>query len=102
MAPVTRTETILSQIWSEVLGVPQVGVWDNFFQLGGHSMRALGVVSRANQAGLKLDLHDIFENPTIGKLAALVELSDAVQAEQGIVTTGEIALLTAIRLLFTN
>jgi len=102
VAPVTRTETILSQIWSEVLGIPQVGVRDNFFQFGGHSLRALGVVSRANQAGLKLNPHDIFENPTIEKLATLVEFADVVQAEQGIITTGDTALLPSVHRFITN
>ncbi|HXE42823.1 MAG TPA: condensation domain-containing protein, partial [Candidatus Baltobacteraceae bacterium] len=70
VAPRTRAEETLVKIWCEVLGVQKIGVRDNFFELGGHSLMATQVVSRIRDAfQIELPLHDLFESPTIEKLA---------------------------------
>ncbi len=72
--PRTPTEEALAEIWQSVLGVPQVGVYDNFFALGGHSLLATRVISRAQQAfQIAIPLRAIFEAPTVAGLAAAVE-----------------------------
>ncbi len=72
-APRTPTEATLAAIWAEVLGLPAVGVTDNFFALGGHSLLATQVVVRAREA-LKVDLplRAIFQAPSVAELAALL------------------------------
>jgi amino acid adenylation domain-containing protein len=62
-------EKILAEIWSQVLHVAHVGIHDNFFELGGDSILSIQIVSKANQAGLNLTPKDIFEHPTVAKLA---------------------------------
>jgi amino acid adenylation domain-containing protein/non-ribosomal peptide synthase protein (TIGR01720 family) len=84
--PRTSVEETLAKIWSEVLGVEQLGVHDNFFRLGGDSILSIQIVSRCNEAGLRLTPRQIFEHPTIADLATVAGRSDAVQAEQGLVT----------------
>jgi non-ribosomal peptide synthase protein (TIGR01720 family) len=96
VAPRTATEETLAQIWAEALGLERVGIRDNFFELGGHSILALGVISRANQAGLRIALREIFEHQTIDQLAARAESGSTVQAEQGIIV-GETALTPILR-----
>jgi amino acid adenylation domain-containing protein/non-ribosomal peptide synthase protein (TIGR01720 family) len=91
VAPRTPTEEALAQIWAEVLGLERVGIRDNFFELGGHSVFALAVISRANQAGLRIALREIFEHQTIDRLTAVLESGSTVRAEQGIII-GETAL----------
>ncbi|WP_143665057.1 non-ribosomal peptide synthetase, partial [Streptomyces cacaoi] len=91
-APRTRTEEVLAGVWQQVLGVEQVGVEDNFFDLGGDSILSLQVVSRVRRAGFRLSSRDVFLRPTVGALAAgLVEESAGVVpcAEQGVVV-GEV------------
>ncbi|RMF29114.1 MAG: amino acid adenylation domain-containing protein, partial [Chloroflexi bacterium] len=85
VAPRTREEEILAQIWAEVLGVERVGVHDNFFELGGDSILSIQVIARANQAGLRLTPRHLFQAPTVAGLAALAGTGRAVEAEQGIV-----------------
>jgi acyl carrier protein len=73
-APRSPTEEALAEIWQGVLGVPQVGVHDNFFALGGHSLLATRVLSRVQQAfQITIPLRAIFEAPTVAGLAVVVE-----------------------------
>jgi amino acid adenylation domain-containing protein len=72
--PTTQTEQVLSNIWSSLLGLDRVGIQDNFFDLGGHSLVATQLVSRIRQAfKIELSVRALFENPTIKELAAVVE-----------------------------
>ncbi|MGF3027305.1 amino acid adenylation domain-containing protein, partial [Methylobacterium aquaticum] len=66
----TETERVLAGIWRDVLGLPQVGISENFFAVGGDSISALQVVHRARQAGLSLTPRDLFRQPHLGALAA--------------------------------
>lgn len=74
IAPQTPTEQILAQIWRELLGLEEVGVTDNFFEYGGHSLLAIQLVSRVRSTfQLDLPLHSFFDAPTVRDLAALIE-----------------------------
>jgi aryl carrier-like protein len=68
--PSTPTEAVLAAIWARVLGRERVGVRDSFFELGGDSILALQVVARARQAGLALQPRQLFQHPSIARLAA--------------------------------
>jgi amino acid adenylation domain-containing protein/non-ribosomal peptide synthase protein (TIGR01720 family) len=91
VAPRDHAEEILAGIWADVLGVERVGVEDNFFALGGDSIRGIQAVSRANRAGLKLTTHQLFRNQTVAGLASVAGSAPAVRAEQGEVT-GDVPL----------
>ncbi len=71
VAPRTTTETQVAQVWADVLGARQVGVDDNFFDLGGNSLNAVRVVSRLRMlfGGSQLSLRTLFEAPTVALLA---------------------------------
>ena len=73
-APTTPTEHALGVIWTELLGVEQVAVDDNFFLLGGHSLMATRVLVRIkDRFGANLILRDIFDAPTLAQLAARID-----------------------------
>ncbi|MEW5931874.1 MAG: non-ribosomal peptide synthetase, partial [Gemmatimonadota bacterium] len=75
VAPRSVVEETLCAIWAEVLQVERVGVEDNFFLVGGHSLLAMQVASRAQEAfGVPVSLRDLFETPTVAGLADAVEL----------------------------
>ncbi|MFP5263078.1 MAG: amino acid adenylation domain-containing protein [Blastocatellia bacterium] len=86
VAPRTRSEEILVNIWSQVLGVEKVGVHDNFFALGGDSVLSIRVMAVANKSGLQLIPRHLFQHQTIAELAALDGAAQAPVAEQGTVT----------------
>ena len=73
-APRNELELRLAEIWMQVLKVARVGVHDNFFALGGHSLLAMQVIARTAQQGLgMLTVRALFDSPTIGGLAALLQ-----------------------------
>ncbi|HEU0252326.1 MAG TPA: condensation domain-containing protein, partial [Pyrinomonadaceae bacterium] len=86
VAPRTPTEQLLATIWADVLGLKEVGVTSNFFELGGDSILTIQVVAKANQAGLQLVPKQLFQCQTIAKLAAVAGTTAGVQAEQSVVT----------------
>ncbi|WP_218276613.1 non-ribosomal peptide synthetase, partial [Pseudomonas sp. HMWF032] len=85
-APQTDHERILAAIWADVLGVERVGRQDHFFELGGDSIVALQVVSRARQQGLGLTPKDLFQQQTLAQLAGVARSVTAPLADQGPVT----------------
>ncbi|SCL28052.1 amino acid adenylation domain-containing protein [Micromonospora pallida] len=73
--PRDDTERLLAGIWSEVLGVPTLGIDDDFFDLGGHSMLATQVVAKIRKANLDtrpVGVMDLFQQRTIRDLAAFM------------------------------
>ncbi|MEG4806698.1 amino acid adenylation domain-containing protein [Microcoleus sp. F8-D3] len=90
-APNTAIEKTLAEIWAQVLGLEQVGIDDNFFELGGDSILSIQVISKANQAGLRLTPKQLFQHQTIGQLAAVADTTETKQSEQGLIV-GEVPL----------
>jgi amino acid adenylation domain-containing protein len=60
---------MLCGIWSEVLGSARVGIDDNYFALGGDSIRSINIVARARAAGVAVNIRDVFKYQTIAELA---------------------------------
>ena len=74
VSPRTPTEEMLAGIWATVLGVEEVGVYDNFFDLGGHSLMAVQVISRLRDAlQVEVPVRALFEAPTAADLALYLE-----------------------------
>jgi acyl-coenzyme A synthetase/AMP-(fatty) acid ligase/acyl carrier protein len=74
--PETDAELALAAIWIDLLGVSRVGALDNFFDLGGHSLLGVRLISRLrDQFGLEVPLRKVFLYPTLTQLAAEVEAS---------------------------
>jgi amino acid adenylation domain-containing protein len=72
-APETPAERLLAEVWSEVLGIPGIGARDNFFHLGGDSIRAVHLAGRLRERGWTLSLPDLFSAPTVAALAPLLK-----------------------------
>src|ERR1051325_8600030 len=88
MAPRTAVEASLGEIWFEVLGVERVGVHENFFDLGGHSLVVTRMLARVRRDfRVELPVRRVFEQPTIAELAHSIEAAVAIDlgGEQALV-----------------
>jgi amino acid adenylation domain-containing protein len=75
IAPQTATELLVARIWAEVLELERVGVRDHFFEIGGHSLLTMQVVSRIRAAcQVDLPLRVLFDAPTIAELAEHIDM----------------------------
>ena len=86
--PTNEVEAILAQMWQELLGISPIGIDDDFFVLGGHSLFATQIISRVRDTfDVDLPLAAIFEAPTIARFAVLIE--EAIIAEMEDLTDEE-------------
>lgn len=84
--PRTDLEQLVATTWQDCLGVAQVEVTDDFFQLGGHSLIAVQVMARlAQETGQRLPLATLFEHPTVEKLAAVLQQENSPAAWSSLV-----------------
>ncbi|MER5267854.1 amino acid adenylation domain-containing protein [Actinosynnema sp. NPDC002837] len=89
LPPRSGREQTMADIWADVLGVDRVGVHDNLFDLGGDSVLAIRIVSRARQAGIPISPRRLMDHPTIAGLAVDdldARAAVAVHADQGVIT----------------
>ncbi|GAA3219235.1 hypothetical protein GCM10010468_43170 [Actinocorallia longicatena] len=103
-APGTAVEKALARVFADVLGLERVGTDDDFFAVGGDSIRSIQVVSRARAAGLTLTPRDIFERRTVARLCAVAEANGATSGRAVLEElpgggTGSVPLLPVARSL---
>ena len=82
----TPIEKKLAKIWADVLKIPEAGIHDNFFDLGGDSILNIQIIHRAQREGLNLTPKQLFERPTIAELAEVAQLKPKFAAEQGLIS----------------
>jgi acyl-CoA synthetase (AMP-forming)/AMP-acid ligase II len=80
--PRTPVETVLADIWSDVLGYDQVGIYDNFLDLGGNSLQAARIIGRVlGSYQVDLTLRALFDSPTVASMALAITQKQAQQLE---------------------
>lgn len=99
LSPINHVEETLCDIWAQLLGVPSVGRSENFFEIGGDSILTIQMVSRARQAGLRLEPGWVAAHPTVAELAALSEAEVGPVTEHEVVV-GDVPLLPIQRWFF--
>lgn len=77
VAPMNSIEEQLVIIWSKLLFVERIGIYDNFFLLGGDSIIAIQMVAQVRQIGINIDVKQVFLHPTINGLAKISQLQIA-------------------------
>ncbi|WP_414945325.1 amino acid adenylation domain-containing protein [Amycolatopsis sp. cmx-11-32] len=97
--PATEAERVLCGVFAEVLGLDQVGVEDDFFELGGDSISSMQVAARARREGFSLTPRLVFEHRTPGKLAAPANVAQPKQPSTVDAGVGEILRTPVMRAL---
>lgn len=72
-APKTESEIILCSLLSELFGTEKIGVSDNFFDIGGDSLKAIEYTAKAHNRGVNISLQNVFDYPTVGELCDFLE-----------------------------
>jgi len=98
--PRSEMERTLHDTWKEILGKERIGIYDNYFVLGGDSIKAIQIASRLAQEGMKLEIRELLLHPTIAELSEKVVVTERV-ADQGAVT-GSIPLTAVQSWFFEN
>lgn len=74
--PGTPTEVALAKFWADLLDIEGIGIHDNFFEVGGHSLIAIQLITRIQREfSVDISLHALFEAPTIAELAESIQLA---------------------------
>jgi acyl carrier protein len=92
----TSTERLLCEVWKQILNLDEVGVDDNFFEFGGHSLSAMKLVSKVTErCNVRLTVASVFRVPTVRQMAQQIDevksreaqLSDAAKSncEEGVI-----------------
>jgi aryl carrier-like protein len=100
IVPGNIIEKKLVETWQEVLGQAPVSINDNFFEIGGDSIKTIQIISRMRKAGYKLEMRDIFQNPQISALAPIVKKIER-KADQSVIT-GTVPLTPIQKDFFEN
>ncbi|MFL5745688.1 MAG: amino acid adenylation domain-containing protein [Niastella sp.] len=85
VAPQTKEESLLVDVWSQVLGMEKIGITNNFFLIGGDSIKSIQICSRVRSAGYELTVKDIFAHQTIRQLAPKLKRITVV-SDQSVIT----------------
>lgn len=93
VAPRTTTEAAVARIWAEVLGLPDVGLQEDFFELGGDSLQAVQVIAAiGSELGREVAIYEFFEAPTVEAVAGT--LAEAASCESPIETVSRVERLS--------
>jgi len=99
--PGTENEKILAEVWSEVLGIKRIGLEDNYFVLGGDSIKSIQIISKLAKYNRKLQVKHLMLHPTIAECAPYVEYADEHRsADRQSPVTGELPLTPIQRWFF--
>jgi len=83
VAPRNELERSIAEIWQDILGIEEIGIHDNFLELGGQSLIATMLISRLRKtAGLELSLRSFLESPTIAGLSEAAQKSDTMTSQK--------------------
>jgi amino acid adenylation domain-containing protein len=84
VAPRNPIEEIVVNIWEDVLGLKQVGIHDNFFDLGGHSLAATRIISRiVTEFEVELTIRFLVDSPTVAEMAAAIAKNIGTLSNEG-------------------
>ncbi|MCP4157118.1 MAG: amino acid adenylation domain-containing protein, partial [bacterium] len=89
-APTNVIEQQLAAVWQNVLGVEKIGIHDDFFMMGGDSIKAIQVVSRMRKTGSQIEMKDLLQETTIARLAPKAKKTERIPDQNPV--TGSVPL----------
>jgi arthrofactin-type cyclic lipopeptide synthetase C len=83
-APVGEMETSIARVWMQALKLERIGRHDNFFEIGGHSLLIVKIMTLLRQLGIRATIADLFNHPTIESFAAFLSKMPAKSSSRGV------------------
>lgn len=80
VSPRNQTEQLLAETLSNLLKLDKIGIYDNFFKVGGDSLLAIQFISKVGEAGFLLTPKQVFQHPTIAELAQIIDSSSVTES----------------------
>ena len=91
VAPSTETEQALCRIWQELLGLERVGINDDFFALGGHSLLVMKLIARLqHDFAVDIPVKTLFDGKTVGVLADIIDKNIVIQKNKHMAAQGQL------------
>ncbi|SDS88701.1 non-ribosomal peptide synthetase [Microlunatus soli] len=84
VAPASPLEELLCEAWADTLGLDQVGTADNYYLLGGDSLRSVDLLGKLRKQGVDVAAHEFFSHQTVSELAELVESRRTESSDSGV------------------
>lgn len=100
VAASTPEELVLTRAMQSVLGVAQLGLRDDFFSMGGDSIKAIQIISEIGKSGWRLEIGDLFNHPVVGELAILMRPLTTLAPQE--MVTGRLELSPIQRWMFEH
>ncbi len=100
VAPRTENEKKLATIWGEVLNIEQIGIHDNYFEIGGDSILSIQIIAKASKVGISLKPNALFDHQTIAQLALVAKEKTTNSIKEDDPTDGQVPLLPIQRWFF--
>jgi iturin family lipopeptide synthetase B len=97
-APGNTIETLLLETWRQVLGRDKIGIHDDFFMMGGDSIKSIQIAARMNKTGYRVEIKDIFSHPTIAQLAKVTRKTTRIPVQSTV--TGPVPLIPIQKMFF--
>jgi amino acid adenylation domain-containing protein len=88
--PTDETEEKLVEVWESVLSKNNIGIHENFFMIGGDSIKSIQIISRMNKAGYKVEMNDLFKYPTVAQLAPRVKKAEPLAQQSDAPADGDL------------
>ncbi|HEV2374815.1 MAG TPA: amino acid adenylation domain-containing protein, partial [Streptosporangiaceae bacterium] len=89
--PTSDIEQAVAEVWATVLGLDEVGIDDNFYELGGDSILSIAVISQLASRGIKAELRELFAGPTVRQLSQQARRLDSGTGRLGLAAVPEAA-----------
>ncbi|HEU5413925.1 MAG TPA: amino acid adenylation domain-containing protein, partial [Candidatus Angelobacter sp.] len=83
-SPVGEMETSIARVWMQALKLERIGRHDNFFEIGGHSLLIVKIMTLLRQLGIRTTIADLFNHPTIESFAAFLSKMPAKSSSHGV------------------
>lgn len=100
VGPQTEVQSVITNVWESILGLEKISIYDNFFSIGGDSIKGIQIISSLKQKGINLDIKHLLNNATISQISEFVERNNIIISQEEV--TGNVDILPIQRYFLSH